>query len=257
MSKKELIQKIMKKKEFSDLPKKDVEMAFSKFERRQTSDEEKVKLTRNLLMEVFSAFMSKKLFSSKEREPSWILRKHLSTRERIPYYEEIYKRILDGMEKEISVVDLGAGVNGFSYEYFEKAGFNVDYLAVEAIGQLVRLMNKHFRKNKIKARAVHLSLFEPNKVKREIKKTKKPRIVFLLKTVDSLELMERNYSKKLISEISDLADKIVVSFPTESMIKREKIWVKRTWILKFIEKRFKLLDHFQLGAERYLIFSNK
>ena len=104
---------------------------------------------------------------------------------------------------------------------------------------------------------MHLSLFELNKVKREIKKTKEPRVVFLLKTVDSLELIERNYSKKLISEISDFADKIVVSFPTESMIKREKIWVKRTWILKFIEERFKLLDHFQLGAEKYMVFSKK
>jgi len=257
MNKKELIKKIMQKKEFSELPKKDVEMAFGKFERRQTSDEEKVKLTRNLLVRIFSAFMSRKLFSSKEREPSWILRKHLSTRERIPYYEKIYERILDGMGKDVSVVDLGAGVNGFSYKYFEKAGFRVDYLAVEAIGQLVGLMNKHFRKNKINGKAVHSSLFELNKVKREIKKTKEPRVVFLFKTIDSLELMERNYSKKLISEISDLVERIVISFPTESMIKREKIWVKRTWILKFIEKHFKLMDHFQLGAEKYIVFSKK
>ena len=210
MSRKEIIEKIMKKKEFSDLPKKDVEMAFSKFERRQTSDEDKVKLTRKLLMEVFSAFMSRKLFSSKERSVEWILRKHLSTRERISYYEEIYKRIFEGMGKEVGVIDLGAGVNGFSYRYFKKAGFKVNYFAIEAIGQLVRLMNKYFKQNKLNGRAVHLSLFELNKVRREIKKIKGPRVVFLLKTVDSLELMERNYSKKLILEISDLADKIVL-----------------------------------------------
>jgi len=247
----------MQKKEFSELPKKDVELALKKFDKKHYLDEEKINLTRNLLLQIFSAFMSRKLFSWKEREPSWILRKHLSTRERIPYYEEIYGRILDGMVKEVSVVDLGAGVNGFSYNYFEKAGFNVYYLAIEAIGQLVGLMNKYFRKNKINGRAIHSSLFELNKVKREIKKIKEPRIIFLFKTIDSLELMERNYSKKLISEISDLAERIVISFPTESMIKREKIWVKRTWILRFIEKHFKIRDHFQLGAERYIVFSKK
>jgi len=257
MNKKELIKKIMQKKEFSELPKKDVEMAFGKFDKKNYLDEEKVKFTRKLLMEVFSAFMSKKLFSLKEREPPWILRKHLSTRERTPYYGEIYGRILDGMGKDVSVVDLGAGVNGFSYKYFEKAGFNVDYLAVEAVGQLVRLMNKYFRREKIKSRAVHLSLFELSKLKKEIRRTKRPRVVFLFKTIDSLELMERNYSKELISEISDLVERTVISFPTESMIKREKIWVKRTWILKFIEKHFKILDHFQLGAERYIVFSKK
>jgi len=257
MRKREIIEKIMQKKEFSGLPKKDVELALKKFDKKHYLDEERIKLTRNLLLHIFSAFTSRKLFSWKEREPSWILRKHLSTRERIPYYGEIYWRILNGVGKDLSVVDLGAGVNGFSYKYFGKAGFNVDYLAIEAMEQLVKLMNKYFRKNRIKARAIHLSLFELSKLKKEIRKTKKPRVVFLFKTLDSLELMERNYSKKLISEISDLADKIVVSFPTESMIKREKIWVKRTWILRFIEKHFKLLDHFQLGAERYIVFSKK
>jgi len=247
----------MQKKEFSELPKKDVELALRKFDKKNYLDEEKVKFTRNLLLQIFSAFMSRKLFSWKEREPSWILRKHLSTRERTPYYEEIYRRILKETEKEVSVVDLGAGVNGFSHKYFEKAGFNVDYLAVEAMGQLVGLMNKYFRREKIKARAVHLSLFELSKLKKEIRRTKRPRVVFLFKIIDSLELMERNYSKKLISEISDLVERTVISFPTESMVKREKIWVKRTWILKFIEKHFKIMDHFQLGAERYIVFSKK
>jgi len=257
MNKKELIRKIMQKKEFSELPKKGVELALKKFDKKHYLDEEKIKFTRKLLMEVFSAFTSRKLFSWKERSVGWILRKHLSTRERASYYEEIYGRILKGMEKNLSVVDLGAGVNGFSYDYFWKAGFKVDYLAIEAMGQLVKLTNNYFRREKVKGKAVHLSLFDLSKLKREVRKTEKPRVVFLFKTIDSLELLERNYSKKLISEISDLAERIVISFPTETMIKREKIWVKRTWILKFIEKHFKLLDHFQLGAERYIVFSKK
>ncbi len=247
----------MQKKEFSQLPKKDVELALKKFDKKHYLDEEKIKLARNLLMGVFSAFTSRKLFSWKERGVGWILKKHLSTRERIHYYKDIYRKLLGGMEKKLSVIDLGAGVNGFSYSYFGKAGFNVDYLAIESIGQLVKLMNKYFRREKVRGKAIHLSLFELNKVKREIKKLKKPRVIFLFKVLDSLELLERNYSKKLISEISDLAERIVISFPTETMIKREKIWVKRTWILKFIEKHFRLLDHFQEGAERYIVFSKK
>ena len=257
MNKQERIKKIMQKKEFSELPRKDVELALEKFDKRHYLDEEKIKLTRNLLMQVFSAFTSRKLLSLRDRSAEWILKKHLSTRERILYYEDIYKRILKSLGREISIIDLGAGVNGFSYDYFEKIGFEVNYVAIEAIGQLVKSMNNYFRKNKINGKAVHSSLFELEKVKKIIKKTRAPRVIFLFKTIDSLELMERNYSKKLISEISGFAERIVVSFPTESMIKREKIWVKRTWILKFIEKNFKLLDHFQLGAERYLVFSEK
>jgi len=257
MNKKEIIKKIMQKKEFSELPEKDVELALEKFDKKHYLDGERVKLTRKLLMEVFSAFTSRKLLSLRDRDPEWILKKHLSTRERIPYYRDVYGKILKGLGKEMSIVDLGAGVNGFSYAYFEEAGFEVNYVAIEAIGQLVKSMNNYFKKNKIKGKAFHFSLFEVNKVKREIRKTKKPKVVFLFKTIDSLELLQRDYSKKLISEISGLVERIVVSFPTQSMIKREKIWVKRTWILKFIEKHFKLLDHFQLGAERYIIFSKK
>ena len=86
MNKPELIKKIIQKKEFSQLPKRDVEIAFSHFEKRQTSDEEKIRLIRELLHKVFGAFTSQKLLSPKNKNEEWILRKHLSTRERLPYY---------------------------------------------------------------------------------------------------------------------------------------------------------------------------
>jgi hypothetical protein len=257
MNKSELIQKIMQKKEFSNLPLKDVKRAFEKFDKEHLTDEEKIKQTRAFLMEIFSGFTSRKLLSSRQREPEWILKKHLSTRERLPYYKKIYRRILKDLGKDINVIDLGAGVNGFSYTYFKEIGLNVNYVGIEVIGQLVESMNLYFKKEKLRAKALHLSLFDIDKIREIVKKTKKPRIVFLFKIVDSLEGTERNYSKKLILELSKYVDKFVVSFPTESMIKREKIWVKRTWMLRFIEENFKLLDDFQLGGERYLSFKKK
>ena len=60
---KKLFEIIVSKKEFSDLPMEDVEKAFQQFERRQTSDEEKVRLTRDLLRKVYFAFGSKKLLN--------------------------------------------------------------------------------------------------------------------------------------------------------------------------------------------------
>ena len=62
MNKIELIKKIIMKKEFSQLPEKDVVLAFEKFNMEKYSDEEKVKLTRNLLRKVFSSFTSRKDF---------------------------------------------------------------------------------------------------------------------------------------------------------------------------------------------------
>ena len=257
----EVIKKIIEKKEFSQLPEKDILLAFERFNTDKYSVEEKVKLTRNLLRKIFSAVTSRKLLYPKNKNEEWFLKKHLSTRERLPYYEKIYSRIFKDMNKNLSVIDLGAGINGLSYDYFKKIGFNVNYLAIEAMGQFVSLMNKYFENKKLnksdKAKAIHLSLFEIQEVKKIIKKTKKPRIIFLLKTVDSIEMLKRDYSKELILEISLLCDKFVISFPTRSMIKRKKFKVKRNWILNFIEENFEVLDVFEIGDEKYIVFKNK
>src|SRR3989344_2731308 len=255
MNKPELIKKITEKKEFSQLPKRDVEIAFSHFEKREVSDEEKIRLTRELLHKVFGAFTSQKLLSPKNKNEEWILRKHLSTRERLLYYKEVYERILKEFEnKKINIIDLGAGVNGFSYKYFRK---KVDYLAIESMGQLVDLMNFYFKENKIFGIAYHRSLFELEKIKKIILETKKPKIIFLFKVLDSLEMLERDYSKKLLKEIAPLAEKVVVSFATQSMIKRKKFKVERHWILNFIKENFKVLDDFELGGEKYICFEKK
>jgi hypothetical protein len=262
---KQIIEKIREKREFSQLPDKDIEIAFEHFEKRQVSDDEKIKLTKELLRKIFSAFISQKLLSLKNKEADWILRKHISTRERLHNYEEIYNRIFNN-EKTVSVIDLGAGINGFSYE---KMKSKITYTAIESVGQLVELMNFYFKGNKLRPRsvqfdssknqingtAIHLSLFEKEKVKEIIKKQKKPRIVFLFKVIDALESLKPNYSKELISEIVPLADKVVVSFATRSLGSREKFKVKRNWIVDFIKENFNVLDDFEIGGERYIIFN--
>ena len=272
MNKQNLIKKIIQKKEFSELPKKDVELAFEKFDKKFYCREEKIKLTRDLLRKVFSGFTSRKILIQKNKSPDWVLKKHLSTRERmginrlskpgqtgegISYYEEIYLRLFKGLDKKLSVVDLGAGVNGFSYNYFKKIGYDVNYVGVESIGQLVKLVNNYFENENISGKAIHLSLFELEKIKKIIKKTKRPKIVFLFKTIDSLEMLKRDYSKKLISEIVGLVDRVVVSFATRSMLKKKKFKVKRNWIINFIKDNFMVLDDFELCGERYLSFRKK
>ena len=104
---KELIKKITQKKEFSQLPKKDVELAFEKFDKPRDADYQKLKLIRQFLRKVYSSFTSRKLLGIKNRDVDakskrisrrpklnskfnsneWVLNKHKSTKERLPYYE--------------------------------------------------------------------------------------------------------------------------------------------------------------------------
>jgi len=253
MDKQELIKKITSKKEFSKLPEKDVELAFEKFDKKDLNDYQKLKLVRQFLRKIYSSFTSRKLLNVKDMEVDYVLGKHKSTKERLPFYEEVYERIFGGMkERAISVIDLGAGVNGFSYGFFQNKKIN--YVGVEAVGQLVDLMNYFFKKKKINGEVFHLSLFEIEKVKELIEKQKKPRVIFLFKVIDSLEVVERDYSKKLLEEIVPLVDKVVLSFATKSLGRRSKFSAQRGWIKKFIEENFEMLDDFELGGERYFSF---
>ena len=244
----------MQKKEFSKLPIKDVELIFDRFDKENYLDEEKIKLTRNILRKVFSSFTSQKILSLKNKDEEWILKKHLSSRERLPHYLEVYKRIFKNVDKKLSVIDLGSGVNGFSYNYFKKLNLDVNYVAIEAIKQFTDLMNNYFENKKINGRSFHLSLLELEKIKKIINKTQKPRVIFLFKTIDSLEILKRDYSKELISEIAPLTDKLVVSFATRSMASKRKFKVRRNWIINFIKDNFKIIDDFQKGGERYIVF---
>jgi Ribosomal RNA methyltransferase (FmrO) len=257
MERNEILDKIKWKKEFSQLPEKDVLMAFEKFDNDNYSDEEKVKFTRDLLRKVFSGFSGKKLLGLKNKSADEILIKHLSTRERYAHYSEIYGRILSNMPKKLSIIDLGSGVNGFSYNYFNQLGKKVDYLGVEAIGQIVQIVNDYFDKEKISGKMLHLSLFETAKIKELIKSSSKPRVIFLFKVIDSLEKFERNYTKKLLQEIVPVSDKIVISFATESWMKRKKFYANRKWLLDFIKDNWQITDDFEFGGERYIIFINK
>lgn len=251
MEKQEIIKKITQKKEFSKLREIDVEMVFEKFDKKEFSYLDKIKLTRDLLRKVFSAFTSQKLLSIKDKDPEWFLKKHISTKERLPYYEELYSKLLTGNE---TVFDLGAGVNGFSYNFLPKG---THYIGIESMGQLVELMNYYFKTRGLNAGAIHLSLFELEKLKKYLKQVKGKKIVFLFKTLDSLEMVQRNYSKKLISEIFPLVDQIVLSFATRSLIKKTKFKVQRKWIFDFVRENFEILDDFELGTERYLILKKK
>jgi tRNA(Phe) wybutosine-synthesizing methylase Tyw3 len=82
-------------------------------------------------------------------------------------------------------------------------------------------------------------------------------VVLLLKIIGPLEAMESNYSKKLILAISPFSGRIVVSFATESMNKRTRFRWSRKWLTSFIEKNFEVLDDFESGGERYLVFRKK
>ena len=174
------------------------------------------------------------------------------------HYEEVYKKILLGMEETPMIIDFGSGINGFSFEYFKKVGFDVEYLGIEPVGQLVDLQNNYFKKNKIyDARCVKVSLFDLEKIKKEIKETKSYRVAFFFKVLDSLEMLKKDYSKEVLKELMPFFEQGVISFATRSLISKKKFRVERKWLTNFLKENFFIIDEFEIGCEKYIVFENK
>lgn len=259
MLNKELIEKIKKKKEYSEIPDKDVLMILEKYRGTGWGEEELIKKARNKLHKMYSSTVSRKILNSNilnKKTNEEILKKHLSTMERFENYNKIYEKLFFDMSHKsgmVSVIDLGAGINGLSFNFLKK--HIKGYIAVEAVGQLVNLTNEYFEKAKIpNGKAVHESLFSLNKIKKIIEDSEGPKVVFLFKVLDSLEMLERNYSKRLIKEILPLSERIIVSFATESFAKRKKFNVTRKWFEEFLEQENVLIKKdFEISGERYII----
>ncbi|MDA3836391.1 MAG: hypothetical protein PF542_02100 [Nanoarchaeota archaeon] len=280
LSRDEILDEIMKKKEFSELPRTDVGLVYALFEKRDGSIEEKIKETRDLLRKMYTAFVSDKLLSVKDKEADWFLRKHISTAERMGNYSEIYSRALRGIVESsvvscqssaIQVFDFGCGINGFSYEEFLKAGFEVGYIGTEPVGQLCKLQNVWFEKRKMKARVEHISLFDLEENKELVSKASAvsrqssavngqrstAKVAFFFKVLDSLEMMKKDYSKEVLNAIVPMVDRAVVCWATKSLVSKKRFKADRTWLRDFLINNFEVIDEFETEFEKYIVFSKK
>lgn len=243
-----LVEEVKKKKEFSGLPDSVVLRALEK-------SGEDVKDARKFLRKYFGVFLTNRVLKNKGDK----LGVHLSSKKRdyLEFYEKIFS--LDGELNVKSVVDLGCGVNGFSYGFLREVVGDVSYIGVEAAGQLVDQMNLFFEENgfskkgdsnKFDALAICGDLFDLDFVGGILKKAEKDRVVFLFQVVDALESVQRNFSKDLIDVVMENCELLVISVPLVSLSGGKKFAVKRKWLLDFLEDKYKVILDFEMFGER-------
>lgn len=232
---KEVIEEIKKKAEFRELPD-------SLIERVAKISKWNVKETRALLRKYFTVFLTNKIIKGKLSAEE-ILQKHISSKDRD--YAELYQRIIG---KEDVIFDLGAGVNGLSYRFIGKK-----YVAIEATRVLVELMNKYFQEKKYNAGAILGDLFDLDFILKIIEGENGSKTVWLFNVIDALEL-EPNYSKKLISAVAEKVDRVVLSWPTQSLQKKRKFSAQRNWIFSFLQNNYQILDNFEMNGEKFVVF---
>ena len=200
-----------------------------------------MKTIRGELREIYGVFVLDKkderidLLLKLEKNPkienyNKMLKLHKSTKERLPYYEEIYKKIFDITGKPKSILDLACGLNPLAYNYLN---YKPKYIATELAGDDCLFLEEYFKRLKIDGMSFSFDLLGKNAV--SMLKKLKADVCFMFKTLDSLETIERNISEKLIKAVN--CKWLIISFPTVSIGGKKSIkQERRGWLEKMLER---------------------
>lgn len=229
--------------------------AWSEFER---SKECKVvsKQVRGRLREVYGVFWSdqkreallKSLIESPSLEAhSKLLALHASTKERLPYYEEVYENIFSVAGKPKKILDLACGLNPFSYPYL---GCKPEYIANELCGADAEFVQSFFDGLNIpgKAFAFDLLNFEETPFLPFLSSD----VCFLFKALDSLEAIRWGFSETFLPKIP--SKHLVVSFSTRSLGGKKEIrQSKRSWFERLLGKNRWAYKTFEIQNEYFYV----
>lgn len=244
LKKMDLVSEIKKKKEFKSLDDSFINNALNKVVKENRLDlvkdsEEIIKKTRAFLREVYGAFLSKG-FNKREKLLSTvkdlgdleshrkILKLHISTAERIPYYRQVYSSIFSITGEPKSILDIAAGLNPVSYPFLK---FNPKYYAYELSRTDSEFLQRYFDKMKIDGKALYGDITQLS----EMQKLPYADVCFLFKALDTLESVRWDVTKDLFSNIK--CKWIVASFPMKSLGGGKIMHEKRlSWFFRLIFK---------------------
>ena len=143
-----------------------------------------------------------------------IMKFHASTAERLPILGKFYRELFNRTGVPKRVLDVACGLNPFSVQWMNLEP-DAEYLGLDIDSRLTAMSNTFFkylnRPYRAECADILVSLPEP---------VNKPDIIFILKTLPSLEQQEKGAGERLLKFLK--AKYIVVSFPAKSLSGREK-----------------------------------
>lgn len=248
----DIVKKIKEKKEFSGLPDSLIEKVLNQKGIKSKSEEEKIKLSREFLRKYFGVFLTNKVLKGNSED---VLKKHISSKNRD--YDLFYNKISDIVDKKISsVIDVGCGINGFSFNFIKKYFGDIKYIGIESAKQLCDSQNEYFKKNNLDAKIIHCDATDILAVKEIIKKTKSPKAIFMFQVMDAFENIRPNFFKEFISDAKHYLTKddyIIISFSTKTLSGGNKKFGKVEWTKKILLNDFKIIERFDMFYEDIII----
>lgn len=237
-----------------DLRKHIENTQFSKLEKNKFV-KETIKKVREEIGQLYGQYLTQQ-FSKKDRfldskNLDNLLKSHKSTRERINFYDRVYPFIFEWYKPK-HIVDLACGLNPLSYPLIvDELKYKPKYTACDLNERDMEFISKFFELHNIDGKTFSSDLTTLEFLEDE--DIKNADLVFLFKALDSLESIQRNISKTILEKIN--AKHIVISFPTESLVSRNSVQVKRTWFFKFIEKMNWEYQTFEIENELFILLA--
>ena len=248
------LEEVKNKKEFrklsDDLVSRVLVKVSEKYDVTEKKDQKKiVKETRAKLRELYSAFRMRN-FTKKNKflevMEDWenkeickkILQVHLSTRERVDHYEELYEKIKKYVDFK-SVLDVGCGLNVFSMPWMGR----VDYYGIDVNEEDVEFCNDYLEKFGLRGGVRWGDVLSFDRFL-------KAQVCFMFKVLEGFESLDRGITEKLLDKIESRY--FVVSFATRSLGGGKRISSRRLkWFEKIVEGQ--VLEKFELGDEIYFV----
>jgi len=176
-----------------------------------------------------------------------ILETHSSTKERLPIYEKLYHNIFQITGEPKTLLDLGSGINPFSYIFMKVK--NLNYHTFDLSNHEVSLINIFFKQQSINGTAKVLDLLELKESKNTkktgaSKKLPEADVAFLFKMTDALDQGKGHKTTEII--LTKIPAKfVVVSFATKTMSGKKMTAPRRSWmewLCKRVGYTYKILE---------------
>jgi 16S rRNA (guanine(1405)-N(7))-methyltransferase len=237
----EIVAEVLTSRKYKNICKDTVLEIAKKEQLKHKNEKLVVKAIKNKLHQVYGAFLSErdytKLHKNLKRLESGedlkeicleILSLHISTKERISFYQELYNEIFGTTEVPESIIDIACGFNPFSIPWINKI---VNYLAYDIDSAIVDTINRFFQIIRYPGLAITQDVI-CNPVKDNAD------VAFVFKFLPIIEQVKRGHTQEFLKNLN--VNFIVISFPLKSISMKEK------GMLYHYKERFKpiLAEHF-------------
>ncbi|MDD5054451.1 MAG: methyltransferase domain-containing protein [Candidatus Nanoarchaeia archaeon] len=258
---KNVIEAVLKKKELKGI---DESIALKEIERNLTSKtfelikkerfksaefKDFIKKVRASLRRQFGAFNNPKIDRKeliKKKAYGEILMSHLSSKERMPYYKEVYDKIFSIIGKPDSIIDLGCGFNPLSIEFMDYSPKK--YLALDINADDLKIIQEYFRQKKINGEA---KVFDATELK-NYDFNENFDACFAFKV---FEIFEKTKSHRLTEDIvlRIPSKKIAASFSTKTLSNAPMKRKRRIWFEIMAKRLGFRVDYFMIPNEIFYV----